>query len=133
MSFLKFTKKLNCYALNVHTALVALNYLTPPLLPNAKLLMYTLHFYATLYSVTEAYRTEDSLVFSSLQNRRFSCLQLFTEHGLHELSYLTNESPLKRKRQSSFLQIFIKNKIKRKTHCSSSVTTRRHYATIPAK
>src|SRR6218665_179516 len=95
MSFLKFTKKLNCYALNVHTALVALNYLTPPLLPNAKLLMYTLHFYATLNSVTEAYRTEDSLVFSSLQNRRFSCLQLFTEHGLHELSYLTNESPLK--------------------------------------
>src|SRR6218665_440214 len=29
--------------------------------------------------------------------------------------------------------MFIKNKIKRKTHCSSSVTTRRHYATIPAK
>src|SRR6218665_3989641 len=84
-------------------------------------------------NITEAYRTEDSLVFSSLQNRRFSCLQLFTEHGLHEISYLTNESPLKRKPQSSFLQIFIKNKIKRKTHCSTSVTTRRHYATIPAK
>src|SRR6218665_2656772 len=46
-------------------------------------------------NITEAYRTEDSLVFSSLQNRRFSCLQLFTEHGLHEISYLTNESPLK--------------------------------------
>src|SRR6218665_3768941 len=95
MSFLKFTKKLNCYALNVHTALVALNYLTPQLLPNAKLLMYTLHFYATLKSVTEAYRTEDSLVFSSLQNKRFSCLQLFTENGLHELSYLTNDCPWK--------------------------------------
>src|SRR6218665_46069 len=91
MSLLKFAKKFNCYTLNVHTALVALNYLMPQLLPTAKLLMHLLQFYATLKSViadltvhqrltlqkrTEqkillssvVYRTEDSLVFNCLQN-----------------------------------------------------------------
>src|SRR6218665_2005278 len=102
--------------------------------------MHLLQFYAILKSViadltvhqrlTLQRRTEQKILLSSVVYRTEDSLVF---NCLHELSYLTKESPLKENAEFLAANTFIKNKIKRKTHCSSSVTTRRHYATIPAK